>query len=121
MASHKISEKAWEVVSIDLFGPLAKKTHVLEVQDTMSRIPAVALLPITQAEPVIKAIDNVYTAYGVPKQHRTDNVRPFNSREFMEFSKSKGIELVYSSYPDNPRGNPYLDEAIGKGYESFPF
>ena len=109
-------------MSIDLFGPLPNKKHVLVVQDTMPRFPAAALLPSTKAEPVIKAIATVYTAYGVPERHRTDNGPPFNSREFREFSKSKGIEVVHA-YPYHPQGNPreILMKPLGKAMKASHF
>ena len=105
IAPQKTCDSAWEEVSIDLFGPLPDKKHVLVMQDTMSRFPAATILSSTKAEPVIKAIDKVYTRYGTPQRHRTDNGPPFNSQEFKDFSKLKGVEQVLS-YPYHPQGNP---------------
>ena len=96
---------AWEEVSIDLFGPLPNKQHVLVVQDIMSRFPTATIVPNTSAAPIVKALDNVYTTYGQPQRHRTDNGTPFNSAEFSRYSKAKGIEQVFS-YPYHPQGNP---------------
>ena len=95
----------WEEVSVDLFGPLPDKRHVLVVQDTRSRFPAAAIVPGTAAQPVLKALDNVYTAYGQPCRHRTDNGPPFNSERFQEYSESKGIDHV-KCFPHHPQGNP---------------
>ena len=95
----------WEEVSVDLFGPLPDKRHVLVVQDTRSRFPAATIVPTTAAQPVLKALDDVYTAYGQPARHRTDNGPPFNSERFQEYSEAKGIEHV-RCYPHHPQGNP---------------
>ena len=102
---HQTTGAAWEEVSIDLFGPLPDKRHVLVVQDIMSRFPTATIVPNTSAPPIIKALDNVYTAYGQPQQHRTDNGPPFSSDEFARYSSSKGIQQVFS-YPYHPQGNP---------------
>ena len=90
---------------MDLFGSIPDKRHVLVVQDTLSRFPAASIVQTTAAKPVLKALDDIYTAYGHPERHRTDNGPPFNSHEFAQYSASKGIEHV-ESYPYHPQGNP---------------
>jgi transposase InsO family protein len=105
IATQKTTGVAWEEVSVDLFGPLPNKKQVLVVQDTMSRFPAAKIVPSTAAAPVLKALDEVYTSYGQPERHRTDNGPPFNSAEFATYSQKKGIEHVLS-YPYHPQGNP---------------
>ena len=105
IAPQRTTNTVWEEVSIDLFGPLPDKKHVLVVQDTLSRFPAATIVPNTSAQPVIKALNDTYTAYGQPERHRTDNGPPFNSEQFRAFSNSKGIEHV-KCYPHHPQGNP---------------
>ena len=105
IAPQRTNDSSWEEVSVDLFGPLPDKRHVLVVQDTMSRFPAASIVPTTAAQPVLKALDKIYTSYGHPERHRTDNGPPFNSQEFKRYSASKGIEHV-ESYPYHPQGNP---------------
>ena len=67
IAPQKTPKHAWEEVNIDLFGPLPDKKHVLVVQDGMSRFPTAKIVSSTQATPVIKALNEVYTAYGNPE------------------------------------------------------
>ena len=105
VAPQKTTGVAWEEVSIDLFGPLPDRKHVLVVQDIVSRFPSATVLPNTSTGPVIKALEDIYLAYGHPDGHRTDNGPPFNSKGFQEFSKSKGIEHILR-YPYHPQGNP---------------
>ena len=105
VAAQKTTGTGWEEVSIDLFGPLPNKKQVLVVQDTMSRFPAATIVSSSSAAPVIKALDEVYSSYGQPQRHRTDNGPPFNSDEFAQYSKEKGIDQVFS-YPYHPQGNP---------------
>ena len=104
-AAQKTTGVGWEEVSIDLFGPLPNKKHVLVVQDTMSRFPAATIVSSSAAPPVIKALDEVYNSYGQPQRHRTDNGPPFNSEEFAQYSKKRGVDQVFS-YPYHPQGNP---------------
>ena len=75
------------------------------VQDSMSRFPTAALVPNTSATPIIKELDKVYSAYGQPERHRTDNGPPFNSKAFSQYSDSKGIKQILT-YPYHPQGNP---------------
>ena len=104
-AAQHTSNTCLEEVSIDLFGPLPDKKHVLVMQDTTSRFPTAAIVPSTAATPVISALDKMYTSYGHPDRHRTDNGPPFNSEEFRRYSDEKGIEHVLT-YPHHPQGNP---------------
>ena len=48
-AAQPTTGNAWEEVSIDLFGPLPNKKHVLVVQDVMSRYPTAEIVPNTSA------------------------------------------------------------------------
>ena len=95
----------WENVSIDLFGPMPDHKHVVVVLDSASRFPAAKIVPNTSTKPVLKAIDDIYTDYGQPLSHRTDNGPPFNSVEFATFSHAKGIEHV-KTFPYHPQANP---------------
>ena len=104
-AAQHTPNACWEEVSIDLFGPLPNKKHVLVMQDTASRFPSAAIVSGTSAVPVINALDKMYTNYGRPERHRTDNGPPFNSEEFRRYSDEKGIEHVLT-YPHHPQGNP---------------
>ena len=103
--SHRTPEHAWQDVSIDLFGPMPDSKHVLVVLDKMSRFPAAKLVPNTAAKPVIKALDDIYTDFGYPEMHRTDNGPPFDSKAFAEFSQGSGIDHV-KTFPYHPQANP---------------
>lgn len=63
IAPQRTTDRAWEEVSIDSFGPLLDKRHVLVVQDSMSRFPAVSLVPDTSAAPIMKELDKIYSLY----------------------------------------------------------
>ena len=40
---HKIPQKAWETVAVDLFGPMPSSKHIVVVQDHGTRYPAAKL------------------------------------------------------------------------------
>ena len=82
-----MKQNAWENVNIDLFGPMPDNKHVLVVTDSMSRFPAAKIVPSTAATPVLKALGGIYTDFGQPKSHRTDNGPPFDSEAFKDFSE----------------------------------
>ena len=95
----------WTEVSIDLFGPMPDKKHVLVVQDIFTRFPAAKIVNSTSAEPVIKALNSVYTDFGTPHTHRSDNGPPFNSQAFHDFSQSQDINHK-KVFPYHPQANP---------------
>ena len=105
IAPQVTTEYPWEEVNIDLFGPMPNNKHVLVVQDNMSRFPAAKIVPSTSSTPVIKALTEIYTSYGNPDLHRTDNGPPFNSKDFEEFSNQHGIQHV-KVFPYHPQANP---------------
>ena len=44
LAQHRVPTKNWEVVAVDLFGPMLSSNHVIVVQDLGSRYPAEKLV-----------------------------------------------------------------------------
>ena len=59
LAQHKVPTKNWEVVAVDLFGPMPSSNHVIIVQDTGSRYPAAKLVSSAKAEKVITALKEI--------------------------------------------------------------
>lgn len=100
-----IPSKAWQDVSLDLFGPMPDKRHILVVQDIKSRYPVAKIIHSTSAQQVIPAIKDIYNDMGKPDSHRTDNGPPFNSGQFRDFSNCNGIQHR-TSFPYHPQSNP---------------
>ena len=119
ISTQKVPAGPWEDVHIDLFGPLPDKRHVLVALDNYSRFPAAKMVPSTGAKPVLKALNTIYTDYGYPERHRTDNGPPFNSKEFADYSTRHGI-VHDLSYPYHPQGNPAetFMKPLGKAIKS---
>jgi len=99
------NQEPWENVHIDLFGPMPDSRHVLVVIDGMSRFPAAKIVSGTSAGPVLKALNSIYTDYGNPKSHRTDNGPPFDSNAIEEFSKGRDVKHI-KTFPYHPQANP---------------
>ena len=102
---HHWPNESWKDVNIDLFGPMPDNKHVLVVTDNMSRYPAAKIVRGTAAEPVISALHDIYTDFGQPESHRTDNGPPFDSRAFGEFSATTGTRHI-KTFPYHPQANP---------------
>ena len=85
-------EQPWDDVSADLFGPMPKDEHVLVVRDNLSRFPAAEIVKSTAAKDVIPALDKIYSDFGTPSSHKTDNGPPFNSEAFDDYSTHNNIK-----------------------------
>lgn len=53
---------------------------------------------------------SIFSEHGIPKQICSDNM-PFNSYEFIQFSKDWDIECIYSS-PRYPKSNGMAERAV---------
>ena len=102
---HQTSDKAWTDVSVDLFGPMPDNHHVVAVIDKTSRFPAAKVVPNTTNKAVTNALSQIYSDYGQPSSHQTDNGPPFNSEGFTKFSADNGIKHI-KTHPYHPAGNP---------------
>ena len=102
---HNTSDETWTDVSVDLFGPMPDRQHVIAVVDKSSRFPAAKVIPNTSNTSVTNALSEIYANFGQPESHQTDNGPPFNSAGFTEFSADQGIQHI-KTYPYHPQGNP---------------
>ena len=102
---HKVPEKSWSEVAVDLFGPMPTSKHVVVVQDMASRFPVAKIVASTKAEKVIPAMADIYDTYGNPDTQLSDNGPPFNSIAMQQFASRRGIELKKTP-PLHPSSNP---------------
>ena len=105
LKSHKVPEKCWEKVSVDLFGPMPSRNHIIVVQDMASRFPAAKLVSSTAANKVLPALADIYDAYGNPNTQLSDNGPPFNSAAMENFANQRDINLEKIP-PLHPSANP---------------
>ena len=104
LTSTPIPEHLWDSVSLDLFGPLPDKSHILVSRCNLSRFPDAKVVRSTSAQHVLPALAAMYNNFGNPLQHTADNGLPFNGNEFRDFSAARGISIKHS-YPHHPQGN----------------
>ena len=102
---HKVPERCWETVAVDLFGPMPSRKHVVVVHDLASRFPSAKLVTSTKAEKVIPALGEIYDTYGNPDVQISDNGPPFNSKKMSDFANDRDIQLRYTP-PLHPNANP---------------
>ena len=102
---HKTPSKNWEIVAVDLFGPMPSSNHVIVVQDLCSRYPVAKLVSSTKAEKVIPALRDIYNNYGRPEVQISDNGPPFNSNMMSKFANENKFELQKIA-PLHPSSNP---------------
>lgn len=76
--------------------------------------PAAKIIKSISAETFNNTFDNIYTNFGSPTTHGTDNGLPFNLQQFTEYSDQKGIK--YNVYPYHPQPNTVetLKKPMGK-------
>ena len=102
---HRVPDKCWDTVAVDLFGPMPSKNHVVVVQDLSSKFPAAKLVKNTSAKQVLPVLSEIYNTYGNPAKQISDNGSPFNSAAMQEFSDRRGIDLQKIP-PLHPSSNP---------------
>ena len=105
ISAHKVPNKCWEAVSVDLFGPMPSRKHVVVVQDMASRFPAAKLVTSTRADKVLPALAEIYDCYGNPDKQLSDNGPPFNSVAMEQFAEKRDITLQKIP-PLHPSSNP---------------
>ena len=101
---HTTSDRAWKDVSVDLFGPMPNRRHVVAVIDKTSRFLAAKIKPNTSNKAVTGALAQIYADSGQPETHQTDNGPPFNSEGFAKFYADNDIRHI-KTYPYHPQGN----------------
>lgn len=128
------STKVWELVAMDLVGPLPKSAtghrQALVVQDHYSRWILVLPLKVASANEVCRAVEqHVFGQYGAPTRLLTDNGTQFVSRKFREMCDKWNTKQVQTSiyHPQAnfvERTNKDLKQAlrafVGKDHTSWP-
>uniref|UniRef100_A0A1I8BIV1 Integrase catalytic domain-containing protein n=1 Tax=Meloidogyne hapla TaxID=6305 RepID=A0A1I8BIV1_MELHA len=79
--------------------------------DAYSKWPEVFTNTTTSAKDSIKNLEWAFSHYGFPKTIVSDNGSPFQSYEFKNYCKSKGINQVYSP-PYHPQSNGQVERFV---------
>lgn len=108
MLSHSVPDLPFEKVAVDLLDCKGKPYLVLI--DYYSKWLELKSIRNKQASEIILKLKSIFSEHGVPKQICSDNM-PFNSYEFIMFSKEWDIECIYSS-PRYPKSNGMAERAV---------
>ena len=101
------------------FGKIPDKKHILVAQATLTHFPTPKIVPLNAAQPVISALNNIYTDQSIPQNQHTNNGPPINSAAFQEFPNTLGIthNTIYPHHPqDNNNNNVYFNAIIPAGW-----
>lgn len=92
----------WQVVSVDVMGPLPKSSkgfsYLLVVSDYFSKY--VLLHPMRQANAntIIKYLENeVFLVYGTPQILTCDNATTFTCKDFQSLCKNYGVKIFFNA------------------------
>ena len=100
----------WEMISVDLVGPLPKSNrgymYILTVVDYLTKFPLLFPLRSATAKAVCKELeDNVFLLFGVPKFVICDNGPQFKSRELKSLCDEYSSKIRFTPHY-HPQANP---------------
>lgn len=102
--------KPWQLISVDLVGPLPRSSqgyvYILVVSDYFSKFPLMFPLRKASAKSVVRLIEeNVFLSFGTPEFLICDNGTQFRSREFTHLCEYYQVTIMFTS-PYHPQANP---------------
>ena len=100
----KMPNAPWEKLHLDFKGPLPGGKYLLVVIDRYSRYPEVEIITSTNAKTVIRKLNKIFSAHGIPEIILTDNGPPFHSKEFKMYLEQNNVSHQFST-PYWPQGN----------------
>ncbi|XP_065318403.1 uncharacterized protein LOC135926443 [Gordionus sp. m RMFG-2023] len=100
----------WHQVHIDNAGPY-QNHYWLVVIDASSHWPEIVPMTSTTTESTIKILRNIFARFGFTKIIVSDNGPQFSSKDFNNFHKKNGIQLVHGS-PYHPQTNGITERLV---------
>jgi hypothetical protein len=110
LINHKLPDRPWEKIGIDLF-TIDDKDYLCTV-DYFSDYFEIDRLPHKKdSKTIIKHMKHHFSRYGLPDMIFSDNGPPFNSQDFVNFAKD--YEFVHkTSSPEFPQSNGKVESAV---------
>lgn len=110
MGGHSQISIPWEVISLDLIGPLPRSTkgyqHILVVVDLFSKFSLCFPLRKATATKVVEHLENsVFLLFGAPKKIISDNGVQFRSKEYRQLLNQYQVQPAFVSLY-HPQSNP---------------
>lgn len=82
----------WQVVGIDLLGPLPSKDYIFVAVDYYSRYYEIDVMKDISSDRIIEALEKMFVHHGLPITITSDNGPQFVSEKFEQYLKSNRIE-----------------------------
>lgn len=106
MGKKVVADRCWQVISMDLFGPLPKSKqgnmYIFVVTDNFSKFNLFFPIRRALAHTVVKLVEEqVFLVYGVPQLIRCDNGVQFKGRIFANLTRKYGVHVLF-----NPNYHP---------------
>ena len=95
--------KPWQRVHVDFAGPFKGRMLMVAV-DAHSKWPEVCEMSSTTTANTVRALRQLFAAYGLPEQIVSDNGPQFISADFAEFMKMNGVKHIRCA-PYHPSSN----------------
>ncbi|XP_065358763.1 uncharacterized protein LOC135952674 [Calliphora vicina] len=103
-------------IHIDHLGPFVRSkrgnTHVLAISDAFSKFLIVKPVKSTKTQPVITALNEITSYFGLPKIIVSDRGTAFTSKTFEQYCKQNNIKHVKTAVR-TPRANGQVERANG--------
>ena len=88
----KLPTLPWRSLHLDFCGPFPTGEMLFVVIDEYSRFPEVDIMRSANAQAVIISLERIFATQGLPEKITSDkDPPPFQSKEFNDFMKMKGI------------------------------
>ena len=101
-------------MSVDFGGPYPDGHYSLVVIDRKTRHPKVEVVYSTGIKPTKEKLKKIFASHGTLIQVESDNVPPFQSKEFAEFAVVDGFMLQRIT-PLHPRAKSEAERFIKLG------
>lgn len=111
MGTMKKASRPWEVVSLDLIGPLVTSSlgnnYLLVVYDFFTKYPILIPLRTAKGKKISEVVEKqVFLAQGIPNTIIADNGKQFAQGEFKKLLETYGITNFFLNCPYHPQNNP---------------
>lgn len=126
MGKMKTASRPWEIVSIDLMGPLVRSSknnvYLFVAYDYFTKYPILVPLRVATAKKIVEITENdVFLTHGIPKTVIVDNGRQFISKDFKNLMKSYDVKSIFYNCHYHPQNNPTerVNKVIGSAIRSY--
>lgn len=103
MSRHPEVNKPWQMISVDIVGPLPRSTkgftYILSVVDCFTKFSLFFPMRSATASQVIQKLEEgVLLLFGAPQYLLTDNGVQFRSKDFQKLADSYKIKILFNAY-----------------------